>query len=74
METVSHKEIYEELLQLKARVNQLDEHTKGIVEAFEAAQGAFKALNFIASVAKPLITLSALLAGLYLAVQNGFRH
>ena len=74
MEEISHKEIYERLLLLEVKVSQLDEHTKGMVEAFEAAQGAFKALNFIASVAKPLITLSAFLAGLYLAVQNGFRH
>ena len=74
MEEVSHKEIYERLILLEGKVNALDEHTKGMVDAFEAAQGAFKALNFIASVAKPLLTISALLAGLYLSLQNGFRH
>jgi hypothetical protein len=45
-----------------------------MVEAFEAAQGAFKALNFLASVAKPLIYISSLLATLYMAFQSGIKH
>jgi len=74
MEEVSHKEIYDRLLLLEAEVNDLVTHTKGMIAAFEAANGAFKVLDAIARITKPLITIGIFLTATYLSIQNSIKH
>ena len=55
MEEVSHQQIYDRLVAVEGKVDDIDKNTKGLVEAFEAMQGAFKVLGWIASAAKPIL-------------------
>jgi len=48
MESVTHEQIYERLVSLEAKVDEIDINTKGMVEAFNNVQGAFKVLGWIA--------------------------
>lgn len=52
---ISHKQIYDRLVAVESKVDDIDKSTKGLVEAFEAMQGAFKVLGWIASAAKPIL-------------------
>ena len=54
-EEVTHEQIYERLLAVETKVDSIDTNTKGLVEAFDALQGAFKVLGWIASAAKPIL-------------------
>jgi hypothetical protein len=54
-EEVTHEKIYERLLAVETKVDSIDKNTKGLVEAFDALQGAFKVLGWIASAAKPIL-------------------
>lgn len=57
MEEVTHKEIYDRLVQVEQKVDHLDEKTGQVVTAFAAAQGAFLVLDFIGKLARPLLWL-----------------
>ena len=52
---VTHKQIYDRLLAVESKVDSIDTNTKGLVEAFDALQGAFKVLGWVASAAKPIL-------------------
>ena len=54
-EDVTHREIYERLIEVEKKVDSLDSSTKEIVGAFIAAKGAFSVLDWIARVAKPIL-------------------
>jgi hypothetical protein len=54
-EEVTHEQIYERLLAVETKVDSIDKNTKGLVEAFDALQGAFKVLGWVASAAKPIL-------------------
>ena len=60
---VSHNEIYERLCKVEAKVDKVATDTEGMVEAFHAAQGAFTVLEWIAKVAKPIIFIGSVIAG-----------
>ena len=60
-EKVTHEQIYERLLEVETKVDSIDKNTKGLVEAFDALQGAFKVLGWIASAAKPILWLGGLI-------------
>lgn len=60
MEEVSHQQIYDRLVAVEGKVDGIDKNTKGLVEAFEAMQGAFKVLGWIASAAKPILWIGGL--------------
>lgn len=62
MEDISHKQIYERLLAVEAKVDDIDNNTKGLVVAFNAAQGAFTVLEFLGKLAKPLLWLAGAVA------------
>ena len=64
---VSHREIYDRLLMVEQKVDQIEKNTEAVVAAFEAAQGAFKTLEFFGRLAKPLMLLGAAitLVGIY---------
>jgi len=60
-EKVTHEQIYERLLAVETKVDEIDKNTKGLVEAIDALQGAFKVLNWIASIAKPILWVGGLI-------------
>lgn len=61
MSNVSHEQIYERLLVVEAKVNEIDTNTKDLVVAINAAQGAVKVLNWIASIAQPVLWIGGLI-------------
>lgn len=58
-EEVTHKEIYVRLCEVETKVDQLQSNTANVVQAFNAAQGAFIVLEWIAKAAKPILWLVA---------------
>ena len=58
---VTHKQIYDRLIEVETKVDSIDKNTKGLVEAFDALQGAFKVLGWIASAAKPILWVGGLI-------------
>ncbi len=57
---VTHAQIYERLLAVETKVDTIDKNTKGLVEAINAANGAVKVLNWIASIAQPVLWIGGL--------------
>jgi hypothetical protein len=45
MDEVTHKQIYDRLVLVEAKVDDIDKNTKGLVEAIKALDGAFKVLG-----------------------------
>ena len=62
MEEVTHKQIYDRLIAVEQKVDDIDNNTKGLVAAFNAAQGAFTVLEFLGKLAKPLLWLAGAIA------------
>jgi hypothetical protein len=58
---VTHSQIYERLLAVETKVDTIDKNTKGLVEAIDALDGAFKVLGWVASAAKPILWVGALI-------------
>ncbi len=58
---VTHEQIYERLLAVETKVDTIDKNTRGLVEAINALDGAFKVLGWIASAAKPILWVGALI-------------
>jgi len=61
MSEVTHAQIYERLLEVETKVDTIDKNTKGLVEAIDAAKGAVKVLNWIASIAQPVLWIGGLI-------------
>lgn len=74
MEEVSHAKIYERLIAVEKKVDHIDENTAGMVKAFQAAEGAFTVLNWLAQLAKPILYLTAGAAVIYGAVEHFFKR
>jgi hypothetical protein len=60
MDEVTHKQIYDRLVAVETKVDAIDKNTKGLVEALDALQGAFKVLGWFASAAKPILWIGGL--------------
>ena len=60
-EEVTHKQIYDRLLAVETKVDDIDKNTKGLVEAIKALDGAFKVLEWVASAAKPILWVGGLI-------------
>jgi hypothetical protein len=58
---VTHEQIYERLLAVETKVDTIDKNTSGLVDAIKALDGAFKVLGWIASAAKPILWVGALI-------------
>lgn len=67
---VSHREIYDRLLLVEQKVERIEKNTEAVVVAFNAAAGAFKVLEFLGKLAKPLLFVGALLTAVGVAWQN----
>jgi hypothetical protein len=74
MSDVSHEQIYQRLITVEEKVDRIDNNTKGLVEAIHAAQGAIKVLGWIASAAKPILWVAALITTIGIAWQNFKSH
>lgn len=67
---ITHKEIYERVVQLESKVDRIDQNTSGLVSAFQAAQGAFTVLEWLAKLAKPILWVGGLLTAIAVAWDN----
>ena len=65
MQEVSPREIYDRLVQVETKVDRVEENTKDMVSAFNAARGAFLILEWIAKAAKPLIIIGTFIGGVW---------
>jgi hypothetical protein len=54
---VTHEQIYDRLCVVESKIDAIESNTKDIIEAFKAAQGALKVLNWIAGLAKPIAVI-----------------
>jgi hypothetical protein len=61
-EEVTHAEIYERLVAVESKVDCINQNTKDVVDAFNAARGAFAVLEFLAKIAKPILWIGGLVA------------
>lgn len=64
IEDVSHAQIYERLIAVENKVDSLDKNTKSMVQAFDALQGAFTVLEWLAKAAKPILWVGALVTAM----------
>jgi hypothetical protein len=55
METVTHQQIYDRLITVEGKVDEIDKNTKVLVDGFKALQGAFTVLEWLAKAAKPIL-------------------
>ena len=60
MQEVTHAQIYERLVAVEAKVDTIDKNTSDLVGAIEAAKGAVKVLNWVASIAQPVLWIGGL--------------
>lgn len=67
---VSHKEIYDRLIAVEAKVDRIEKNTDGVVKAFEAAQGAFVVLEWFGKIAKPILWIAGLVTAAGVIWQN----
>ena len=67
---VTHTQIYERLLAVEAKVDQLDKNTQTVVAAFNAAAGAFVVLEWLARAVKPILIIGAFCGAIWLAIEN----
>jgi hypothetical protein len=70
VEDITHREIYDRLVEVESKVDKLDEKTDAVVNAFEAATGAFAVLEFLGKLAKPLLWIAGLSAAAVAAFEN----
>lgn len=70
MEEVTHQQIYDRLVAVETKVNHIDENTKGMVAAFNAAAGAFVVLEFLGKLARPILFIGGLITAAGLVWQG----
>jgi hypothetical protein len=70
MEDISHKEIYDRLVQVEQKVDKIDANTKDMVNAFNAASGAFTVLEWLAKAVKPILILAGFVGAIYAALTH----
>ena len=71
---ITHKEIYDRLVKVEAKVDQIEANTTDMVAAFTAAQGAFTVLEWIAKVAKPVLWIAGVVTAFALFIQEYKAH
>lgn len=70
MDDVTHREIYDRLVEVESKVDSLDQKTTEVVTAFNAAKGAFLVLEWIGKIAKPIIWVVGISAVLITAYEK----
>lgn len=71
---VSHKEIYDRLCKVESKVDKVVTDTEGMVQAFNAASGAFTVLEWIAKLAKPILWTVGSIAAIVAVLQDYRSH
>ncbi len=71
-EEVTHEHIYDRLMAVEAKVDNIEKNTQEVVQAFNAASGAFMVLEWIAKAVKPIIIIGAFFGAIWLAIDNRF--
>ena len=69
-EVVTHEHIYDRLLAVESKVDNIEKNTQEVVKAFNAAAGAFMVLEWIAKAVKPLLIIGAFFGAIWLALDN----
>ena len=69
---VSHEQIYERLLAVESKVDNIEKNTQDVIKAFNAAAGAFIVLEWIAKAVRPIIIIGAFFGAIWLAIDNRF--
>ena len=72
MSEVTHEHIYDRLMAVEAKVDNIEKNTQEVVQAFNAAAGAFQVLEWIAKAVKPLIIIGAFFGAIWLAIDSKF--
>ena len=67
MEEVSHKDIYDRLVAVEAKVDKIDNNTQEVVAAFQNAKGAFIALDWLAKFSGKIVKIAAFVAAMGVA-------
>lgn len=74
---VTHRDIYDkingienDLIVVKTELKALQESTKDLIIAFNAAHGAFQLLEWLAKVAKPLIFIVGFIGTAYMSFRG----
>ena len=70
MEDITHREIYDRLVEVENKVAKLDQKTDAVVHAFEAATGAFAVLEFLGKLAKPLLWIAGVATAAVAAIEH----
>jgi hypothetical protein len=73
MEDVTHKQIYDRLVEVEKKVEHIDKNTVEIRDAFHSVKGAFTVLGWIASAAKPILWIVAGATAIYALIENFVR-
>ena len=71
-EPVTHEHIYDRLLAVEAKVDNIEKNTQDVIKAFNAASGAFMVLEWIAKAVRPIIIIGAFFGAIYLAIDSKF--
>jgi hypothetical protein len=71
-EEVTHEHIYERLLAVEVKVDNIEKNTQDVIKAFNAASGAFIVLEWIAKAVRPIIVIGAFFGAIYLAIDSKF--
>jgi hypothetical protein len=71
-EPVTHEHIYERLLAVESKVDNIEKNTEHVIKAFNAASGAFMVLEWVAKAVRPIIIIGAFFGAIYLAIDNKF--
>ena len=69
---VTHEHIYDRLLAVEVKVDNIEKNTQDVIKAFNAASGAFLVLEWVAKAVKPIIIIGAFFGAIYLAIDNKF--
>ena len=67
---ISHREIYDRLVAVEAKVDRIEQNTKDVVSAFGAAQGAFTVLEWLGKLAKPILFIGGCVTAIAVAWHN----
>lgn len=71
---VSHREIYDRLLAVEAKVDKVEKNTEDVVAAFSAAAGAFTVLEWVAKIAKPILWIGGVVTAIGVMWSNWKGH
>jgi hypothetical protein len=70
MNDVTHREIYDRLMAVEAKVDAIAGDTAAVVKAFDQAQGAFAALELLGKLAKPILWIMGVVVAIAAALQH----